>query len=99
MEADILFFSRRVRFIILKAVVIIDSSTTGGETIMKCPYITGKYRLSCTAHGKAEVYVPSLFELEEYCKNTRHSRCPLRNQAYEGQRSGGDTAQDSALRW
>ncbi len=67
---------------------------------MKCPYITGKYRLSCTAHEKAEVYVPSLFELEEYCKNTRHSRCPLRTQKYEGQRTGGDTARDQrALRW
>lgn len=64
---------------------------------MKCPYITGKYRLSCTAHEKAEVYVPSLFELEEYCKNIRHIRCPLRNQKYEG--TGGDTARDSALRW
>ncbi len=66
---------------------------------MKCPNITGKYRLSCNAHEKAEIYVPSLFELEEYCKNSRHSRCPLRNQMPEGG-TGGDTVRDQKpLQW
>jgi hypothetical protein len=32
---------------------------------MKYPSITGKYRLTCSAHEHADVYVPSLLELEE----------------------------------
>lgn len=42
---------------------------------MKCPYLTGNYMFSCTA-AKA-VYVPSIFELDEYCKESRHTMCPF----------------------
>ncbi len=42
---------------------------------MNCPMLTGKYMLSCTA--LKEVYVPSVFELQEYCKKSLHTMCPL----------------------
>ena len=42
---------------------------------MQCPYLVGTTILSC-ALEKA-VYIPSLFELEEYCKTSRHIKCPL----------------------
>lgn len=42
---------------------------------MKCPFLAGKYMYSCSA--SKEVYVPSVFELEEYCKNTRFKLCPF----------------------
>ncbi len=45
------------------------------ETIMNCPLVKGKYMLSCGA--SAQVYVPSRFELDEYCKNTRYKICPF----------------------
>ena len=41
---------------------------------MKCPFATGEYMLSCAAH---QAYVPSMFELDEYCKTTRHTLCPF----------------------
>ena len=44
---------------------------------MRCPFLRGKYMLSCTANR--EVYIPSLFELDEYCKNGRHKMCPYYN--------------------
>ncbi len=43
---------------------------------MKCAYLSGKFVLSCTAE-KGFLYVPSLFELEEYCRTARSARCPL----------------------
>ena len=43
---------------------------------MECPCLTGKYMLSCGANDK-EVYVPSSFELGEYCKSVRYRICPL----------------------
>ena len=42
---------------------------------MHCPMLTGKYMLSCTA--RKEVYVPSIFEFEEYCKAPLHTMCPF----------------------
>jgi len=42
---------------------------------MGCPYLSGKYMLSCTA--LREVYIPSAFELGEYCKNVRYKMCPF----------------------
>ena len=42
---------------------------------MRCPMLTGKYMLSCTA--LKEVYVPSIFEFEEYCKKPLHTMCPF----------------------
>jgi hypothetical protein len=42
---------------------------------MKCPFMTGIYLSSCSANK--EVYVPSRFELEEYCRDSRHRMCPF----------------------
>ena len=42
---------------------------------MQCPFITGKYMFSCKA--LKEVYVPSEFELGEYCRQSRHKICPF----------------------
>lgn len=42
---------------------------------MKCPFLKGNYLASCKADK--EVYVPSPFELEEYCKASRHVICPF----------------------
>ncbi len=40
---------------------------------MDCPFLTGKYMLSCTALA---VYIPTTFEFEEYCRKTLHTMCP-----------------------
>ncbi len=42
---------------------------------MKCPLLKGKYMITCTA--VQEGYIPSLFELEEYCRQAKHRTCPL----------------------
>lgn len=42
---------------------------------MKCPHLVNMF--VCTCAAEETPYVPSLFELEEYCRNTRHSRCPF----------------------
>jgi hypothetical protein len=42
---------------------------------MKCLFLKGRYMLSCSA--RREVYVPSIFELGEYCKSTRYKVCPF----------------------
>jgi hypothetical protein len=42
---------------------------------MKCPYLIGKYMLSCGIDR--QVYVPSRFELNEYCTSMRYTLCPL----------------------
>ncbi len=42
---------------------------------MKCRFLTGKYLLACKAEGK--VYMPSSFEIQEYCNSKRHKICPL----------------------
>lgn len=41
---------------------------------MKCPELWGSRILSCGVNGF--VYMPSLLELEEYCKTSRHDSCP-----------------------
>ncbi len=58
---------------------------------MSCIFLTGSSVLSCKAH-KA-VYIPSLLELDEYCKNIRFKRCPLYSEAGEGKgiRTGSTT--------
>ncbi len=48
-------------------------------TEMKCPHLEGKFTLSCNI-GKSS-YLPSLFELVEYCRNKRHTICPLNYQS------------------
>lgn len=40
---------------------------------MNCPFLSGNYFFSCKS--SREVYVPSAFELEEYCESTRHTIC------------------------
>jgi|GEM_PF-5022298 len=42
---------------------------------MKCNYLYGRYMLACKAGPRS--YVPSSFEIEEYCKTGRHRVCPL----------------------
>ncbi len=42
---------------------------------MKCDFLRGMYLQSCKA-GK-NVYVPSSFELGEYCRSKRHKICPF----------------------
>ncbi len=42
---------------------------------MKCPHLQGRYLQSCKA--SRDVYVPSQFEYEEYCRHGRHTMCPL----------------------
>jgi hypothetical protein len=42
---------------------------------MKCNFLSGTYMLACKADRHA--YVPSSFEIEEYCKTGRHRICPL----------------------
>ena len=42
---------------------------------MKCIFLIGNYMQSCSA--SREVYVPSLFEFDEYCTSGRYKFCPL----------------------
>ncbi|MBA4373950.1 MAG: hypothetical protein C0402_13960 [Thermodesulfovibrio sp.] len=43
--------------------------------MMKCPHMVSFLVCSCKAGTRP--YVPSLFELDEYCRTPRHSRCPF----------------------
>jgi hypothetical protein len=42
---------------------------------MACQYLIGSYLRSCAASH--DVYIPSAFEADEYCKRSRHTLCPL----------------------
>lgn len=42
---------------------------------MKCDFLTGRKVLTCT--GNSDIYVPSLFELEEYCQSGKSELCPF----------------------
>ncbi len=46
------------------------------EETMKCPHLIKRMIASCRAAGN-KPYVPSLFELKEYCSTTGHQRCPF----------------------
>ncbi len=46
---------------------------------MKCLFLKGNYMIRCTA--VPESYIPSIFELDEYCRGPRHRLCPLYRQA------------------
>jgi hypothetical protein len=48
--------------------------SSGGES-MKCHHLTGSKVQIC--RGSQGMYVPSLFELEEYCQTAKSARCPL----------------------
>ena len=41
---------------------------------MRCTFFIGNYVFSCNA-GK-RVYVPSIFEMREYCKQIQYRICP-----------------------
>ena len=45
------------------------------RTIMPCPFLRGNYMLSCKA--LREVYIPSTYELDEYCRHGQHTMCPF----------------------
>ena len=53
--------------------------STIGEATMKCTLLKGKYMICCTA--VTESYIPSMFELDEYCRRDKHKVCPLYRQA------------------
>ena len=42
--------------------------------IMACPFLSGENMLFCTA---LQVYIPSIFELSEYCQASRYTMCPF----------------------
>ena len=42
---------------------------------MHCPHLGGNYLKSCFV--SREVYVPSAFEMTEYCTSNRHKICPF----------------------
>jgi len=42
---------------------------------MRCLLLQGKYMIFCTA--VKEGYIPSTFELDEYCRRERYKICPL----------------------
>jgi len=42
---------------------------------MECPHFTGMYMKYCAA--KRETYVPSIYEMSEYCKQSQHRICWL----------------------
>ena len=41
---------------------------------MTCPFLAGTGVLICTANSG--VYVPSIFEIEEYCQSEKSKNCP-----------------------
>jgi len=45
------------------------------DCMMKCTHLVSLVVCSCKAGDRP--YVPSLFELDEYCRTARHSRCPF----------------------
>ena len=42
---------------------------------MACQYLIGVYLKSCAA--TQDVYIPSIFEFNEYCRGAFHTLCPL----------------------
>ncbi len=45
------------------------------DCMIKCPHLVSLLVCSCKAGDRP--YVPSLFELDEYCRTARHARCPF----------------------
>jgi hypothetical protein len=45
------------------------------ENKMRCPHLIKWITFLCKA--KDEVYFPSSFQLDEYCKKKEHSKCPF----------------------
>ncbi len=46
---------------------------TQGKLNSQCPFMTGIDMVSCSA--LKEVYVPSSYELAEFCRNTMNTMC------------------------
>jgi hypothetical protein len=67
---------------------------TQGKLNTKCPFMTGIDMVSCSA--LKEVYVPSTYELKEYCKSSLHTMCS-RNLMRE-RSSSADNAGSAARR-
>jgi len=42
---------------------------------MRCPLLIRRFILACQAVDKP--YLPSIFELQEYCRTKAHRKCPL----------------------
>ncbi len=42
---------------------------------MRCPHLVDRMVSFCKADDKP--YVPSIYELQEYCTAGKHQRCPL----------------------
>jgi hypothetical protein len=53
----------------------LDSTDRRRDVTMRCLLLQGKYMIFCTAIR--EGYIPSTFELDEYCRLARHKMCPL----------------------
>ena len=45
------------------------------EETMKCPHLRPWLIATCKVEDK--MYVPSVFQLQEYCKTKSHKKCPL----------------------
>lgn len=43
--------------------------------LKESPYLSSSKLLSCKANK--EMYIPSILELDEYCKKRRHTLCPI----------------------
>ncbi len=58
---------------------------------MACPYLKGIHALTCTVNGID--YIPSQFELEEYCQSSKAEKCPYPSLALFGiaYAANGDT--------
>lgn len=66
---------------------------------MKCPHLLCWTISSCKAAAKP--YVPSIFELQEYCTVREHAKCPLYpDVAHAGREAlpSGVTTEDWSLR-
>ena len=57
----------------------LDSAGRKRGGAMKCLLLKGKYMICCTA--VKESYIPSMFELDEFCRQKKHKMCPLYRQA------------------
>jgi hypothetical protein len=54
---------------------IVYSNNAYAEEIMKCPHL--KQWLVATCAIDENVYVPSAFQLHEYCNTKGHKKCPF----------------------
>ncbi len=62
---------------------------------MKCRFLSGKYLLACRAENK--VYMPSSFEIQEYCNSNRHKICPLYFKVKTEEKTGFQSLDSSSL--